>query len=175
MLSSLNDLARLSAADTAGTDAVLRWLSETAHTLPSFGAPDAIARRGYARTRLHRSDAFEVVLLHWSPGALTALHDHGGERCWFSVIDGAMHVENFHRTDDGSTPNYARVMRAGEMTLGVGEIDYRDGAADAHRCIAVGTTTTLHVYARPLQRFNVFDEYAETCATATSFYDATYE
>jgi hypothetical protein len=174
MLSAFDELSRLDASGAAGADAVLRWLYEMTRAMPLIEAPAAIDVQGYTRTKLHRCASFEVALLHWNPGALTDLHDHGGERCWFSVLDGAMHVENFRRTDDGSTPNYARLMRSGEMLLGIGEIDYRDDGADAHRCVAVGTTRTLHVYARPLSAFNVFDEYAETCTATTTSYDAIY-
>ncbi len=158
-----------------GTNAqVVRWLRAVSEIgadvpIPTTNTPS----RGYARTLLHKSDAFEVLVLHWTPGCASAIHDHGGAHCWFSVCSGTMRIENFLRYDAGEVPGYARIGLEGREELTAGAIDYRQDDVHLHRCIAGGDpVTTLHVYARPIERFQAFDERAQTCSQVLSTYDA---
>ncbi len=174
MIRIAHDLDRLPApASASDGDRILQWLSEASAQGSAFAPPAAFdAGQSYTRTLLHKNADFELLALHWQPGALTSLHDHGGRQCWFAVVGGTMTVENYRRIDDGSSAGYARVSRLGEMSLVVGTIDYRADDADVHRCIAVNRTTTLHLYATPLGVYHVFDERRNTIAETTSGYDA---
>lgn len=153
---------------------VVRWLrsaTEYAGRVPVPRTHDA--RRGYSRTLVHRSDAFEILVLHWEPGAVSAIHDHGGAHCWFAVASGAVGVENYRRFDNGSTDGFARIGAEGRLLLHSGEIDYREDDVHLHRCFAGDEpAVTLHVYAKPIERFFTFDERAQRCAHAVSTYDA---
>jgi hypothetical protein len=166
------DLDRLSLRDSADRDAVLRWLAHAKAQLPTIAAPGQLAEKSYTRTLLYKTDAYELLALHWNKGVETMLHDHGGQQCWFAVIDGAMDVHNYRRTDSGGTVGKARLQRLGEMRMNVGDIDYRADDADIHRVASLEFTTTLHLYATPLGVYNVFDERRETCEATTSSYDA---
>ena len=167
------DLDRLPLRDSADRDAVVRWLAQAKAALPTIAPPAKFGRKAYTRTLVHKTDAYELLALHWNRGVETMLHDHGGRQCWFAVLDGEMNVHNYRRTDDGATIGKARLARLGEMHLDVGEIDYRGDDADIHRVISLETTTTLHLYAAPLGVYNVFDERRETCEATTSSYDAS--
>jgi cysteine dioxygenase len=174
MIRLAHDLDRLPPlASAADGDRILHWLAEaTAHGSTIARPPSFDAGQPYTRTLLHKNAHFELLALHWRAGTLTSLHDHGGKQCWFAVVGGAMTVENYRRVDSGATAGYARVARLGEMSLAPGAIDYRADDADVHRCIAVETTTTLHLYAAPLGIYHVYDERRDTIADATSTYDA---
>jgi len=158
-----------------GTSAeVVRWLravNEMASGVPV--PPTCDAHRGYTRTLLHKSDEFEILVLHWKPGCVSAIHDHGGAHCWFAVALGTMGIDNYLRYDDGDTPGHARIRLEGREELGTGAIDYRQDDVHLHRCIARNEpVTTLHVYAHPIERFNAFDERTQTCSLVASSYDA---
>ena len=158
-----------------GTNAeVIAWLRAVSGLAASIPVPQARdARRTYSRTLLHRCDDFEILVLHWQPNAASSIHDHGGALCWFAVADGNMGVENFVRQDTGATPGYAQIALDGRQMLQAGAIDYRADDVHLHRCFAGDRrATSLHVYARPIERFYTFDERANTCAQATSTYDA---
>jgi predicted metal-dependent enzyme (double-stranded beta helix superfamily) len=173
MLEIVRDLDRLPIRDRADADRVIRWLARATAGLPAISAPPQLQRgKGYTRTLLHKSDDYELLALHWNPGASTLPHDHGGHQCWFAVVDGEMHVDNFRRLDDGAAPGYARIESLGEVVLNAGGIDYRVEDADVHRCRALVPTLTLQLYAKPLGIYHVFDEKRESCAEATSTYDA---
>lgn len=150
---------------------IVRWLRALTEAALAIPAPTN-SDRPYTRSLIHKNDAFEILVLHWKPGAETLIHDHGGARCWFSVCSGTMSVQNFLRCDSGATPGYARIRRDGDELLNPGDIDYRQDDVHLHRCIAGQPVTSLHIYAAPLVRFRTFEERSEHCCEAMSTYDA---
>jgi cysteine dioxygenase len=128
----------------------------------------------YTRTCAYYDERFEVLLLKWAPGSASQIHDHGGQHCWLAVVDGAFAVENYDRLDDGSRPGRAVIAPRECIVLEGGDLDLRSAAVDIHRVTQNGKTpaVSLHVYARPLQRFCVYDEFAQRCEEVRSRYDA---
>lgn len=157
------------------TQEIVRWLRAMVPVAASVPMPSKQnVHRRYTRTLLHRCDDFEILVLHWLPGCASAIHDHGGARCWLAVASGAMGVENYLRLDSGSTPGHARIELDHRELLGAGAVDYRNDDVHLHRCAPTGSepVVSLHVYANPIGRFNTFDERAQTCAEVISSYDA---
>lgn len=166
-------LTRLRA--NAGSSAeVVQWLravNSVASTVPVPALRNV--ERGYTRTLLHKSDQFEILVLHWQPGCASVIHDHGGAHCWFAVAQGTMKIDNYVRFDGGRQAGFARIGLEGRETLDPGAIDFRQDDIHLHRCIAGDqAVTTLHVYARPIEHFHGFDERAQTCFDISSSYDA---
>lgn len=158
-----------------GTTAeVLQWLRASSDAAAAIPKPQAHhPNRNYTRTLLYKSDLFEVLALHWLPNCTSTIHDHGGALCWLTVARGRMGVENYLRTDAGAQPGYAAISLEGREELDPGAVDYRQDDVHLHRCIARDCeTVTLHVYARPIERFHAFDERASSCFEVTSTYDA---
>jgi len=131
--------------------------------------------RYYTRTCAYRTDDFEVLLLNWSPGAVSPIHDHGGEHCWLAVLDGSLVVDDYGRLDSGERMGRAVIEPRGTAVLECGDVDLRSGLFDIHRVGAAGSAgaVSLHVYARPLQRYLVYDEFEQRCSVATGKYDAS--
>ena len=146
-----------------------------------FGSP-AIERPQprpgcYSRTCLHECDRFELVLIDWAPGSKAPLHDHGGEHCWFVLLEGSLHVEDYRRLDGREIPGRASVEATGARTLHAGDVDVRFesfAVPDLHRVDAAGAVRaqSLHVYASPIRDYFVYDAAAGTCAPVRSTYDA---
>ena len=128
----------------------------------------------YSRTCAYFDDRFEVLLLNWSPGAASSLHDHGGQHCWLAVLDGRVELENYDRLDAGDEPGYARVASRDGISLECGGMDLRNAPIDIHRVCAGAASgaVTLHVYARPLRQFTVYDELSHRCRLSRPKYDA---
>ncbi|HKU67683.1 MAG TPA: cysteine dioxygenase family protein [Candidatus Baltobacteraceae bacterium] len=153
---------------------VVQWLRAAGALAADIPKPQhKPAHRNYTRTLLFKDEAFEVLALHWTPNCTSAIHDHGGALCWLAVARGAMHVENYLRTDSGTQPGYAAIAFDGREDLGPGSIDHRQDDVHLHRCIADDCeTVSLHVYAHPIERFHGFDEISRRCFDITSTYDA---
>lgn len=127
----------------------------------------------YTRTCAYRDLSFEVAILNWAPGAVSPVHDHGGQHCWMLVLEGRLDVEDFVRLDTGDVPGYAHVEARGRRRLESGEMDLRSGRFDLHQVAVRGdrSAVSLHVYSRPLRKFLVYDEGARKCEIAYGTYD----
>ncbi|MGA8535446.1 MAG: cysteine dioxygenase family protein [Candidatus Tumulicola sp.] len=135
--------------------------------------PPLPARPGtYTRTCAYSDERFEVLLLDWSLGAESEIHDHGGQHCWFVVLQGTLRVDDYVRTDDGTVAGKALLELLGSRTLAPGDLDLRSGRFDIHR-VAAGETraVTLHVYSRPLHEYLIYDQRAQRCRPARGTYD----
>lgn len=153
--------------DASAIDAVLGAHRPSLESLAPWIAFDG-AR--YTRTRLHRSDAFELLLLCWERGQATPVHDHDGQAGWFTVLEGALGVQEFDR--EGG-PSDLRTLAAREETA-AGSLRLHEGTryvVEAGRSVAEakgpetihrvgpvgGRALSLHLYAGPLDSFLVFD------------------
>jgi cysteine dioxygenase len=170
-----HSLARVRTGEGAAQE-VVQWLRAVADTVTSIPVPEKRnPNRQYTRTLLHRCDDFEILVLHWFPNCASAIHDHGGARCWLALASGTMTVENYLRRDAGTDAGYARIESVGREVLQRGAIDHRQDDIHLHRCATGGDPAiSLHVYAHPIDRFHTFDDRSDRCNEVTSCYDATY-
>ncbi len=130
--------------------------------------PRLACRKGsYTRTRVYADERFEVLLLDWSREAASEIHDHGGQHCWFVVLQGRLRVDDFGRVDAGDAPGKAVIEACGSRELRTGDVDLRSGRFDIHRVVAGGgRALTLHIYSRPLDAYLVYDRRAQRCEPA---------
>jgi cysteine dioxygenase len=119
---------------------------------------------GYTRSCAYADGRFEVLLLNWAAGAVSPLHDHGGQHCWMQVLEGQLLVDDYLRIDAGER---------GSRLLEAGDLDLRSGRFDLHRVSAPSgvPAVSLHIYSAPLKEFSVYDETTQRCRTVRSTYD----
>lgn len=113
----------------------------------------------YTRNLIYRDDAFEMIALCWAPGQISAIHDHAGQRCWMVVPIGALEVQCFTVVEARGQSAASALAKASH-----GFIDRGAPAAvtDDEPIHWVGNTkddlaTSIHVYARPIERCTAFD------------------
>ncbi len=135
--------------------------------------PLLVSPGGYTRSCAYADERFEVLLLNWAAGALSPLHDHGGQHCWMQVLEGQLLVDDYLRIDAGERPGFARVEAQGSRLMAAGDLDLRSGRFDLHRVSAPPgvPALSLHIYAAPLNEFSVYDEVTQRCQTVQSTYD----
>lgn len=125
----------------------------------------------YSRVRLHRTSAFELLLLAWEPGQSTPIHDHDGQAGWFTVMDGRLSVQEYERQDGPvrlqdlaaeaeTEPGSVTLRRGRRYLVQAGRsVAEADAAETIHRVGAHGgRAVSLHLYAGPVDRILVFDE-----------------
>lgn len=164
---------RAGAASPAAVTTALRGWPPSAAALRPWARFDPSR---YRRQRLYRDDDFELLLLCWERGQATPIHDHDGQTGWFTVVAGALAVQNFERRGgpaDLSRVTFEAPLGPGGLTLHKGSLSRLERGATVceaaapetiHRVgSAGGRALSLHVYARPLDAFLVFDERDGAC------------
>lgn len=126
-------------------------------------------RERYQRNLMHSGPAYEALLLCWSAGQRSPIHDHRGSACAFRVIAGTAAETQFERTADGLV--FATLTR-----------DMPEGAicatfdADVHQVSNLQSggapLVTLHIYSPALRVCNV---YSLLDAGSQEWYDPVFE
>ena len=141
----------------------------TCASTPWRGMPSAAACAGSRALTRATCCIAKIALRFWccvgDRGAASPIHDHGGQRCWAQVASGALWVQTFgllnpqqgRQTGAGI---WVTAMDAGAQ-LSPGDIDFRGRHAPVHRVsnphVQGQRAVSVHVYARPLQAFIVYD------------------
>jgi predicted metal-dependent enzyme (double-stranded beta helix superfamily) len=112
----------------------------------------------YTRTRLAVAPHYEVVVMRWSPGSISPIHDHGSSHCWVLMLEGSLDVENFERESANGSLNVT-LRPAGRITLGPGDVDHRGGPTELHRVRNASDEMaySLQLYSEPIGRYTVVD------------------
>jgi cysteine dioxygenase len=108
----------------------------------------------YTRNCLACTDEFELILICWEKGQITPIHDHGGEECWVKIIDGSI-KETIYEPSDQNLPKPIRT-----LFPKTGDVTYMVDFMGCHRLEnkTDGRAMTLHLYAKPINSCNIFDE-----------------
>ncbi|HEV7179558.1 MAG TPA: cysteine dioxygenase family protein, partial [Candidatus Baltobacteraceae bacterium] len=125
---------------------------------------------------LHKTDAFELVAMHWAPGSVSPIHDHGASRCWVVMLEGALDVDNYDRLDDGSEPK-ALIRMSSHVRVARGELDHRLNWRELHRVrnASDASAFSVQVYAAPQFDFTIVDGDSFECRRVLAKYDAVYD
>jgi cysteine dioxygenase len=106
----------------------------------------------YQRNRLHRGPAYEALLMCWSSGQASPIHDHAGSSCAFRILDGTASETIFSLTDQGAvTPTAASCFSTGYVCAAED--------ADIHRVTNEQSCelVTLHIYSPSLASMKFYD------------------
>ena len=116
------------------------------------------SRKGYVRNCIVENEHFELILICWSAGQKTPIHDHGGEECWVKVIDGKL-KETIYRNDEND-----ELVAISTSVKQINQVSYMKDFMGFHRLENNSNTRSmsLHLYAKPILKCNVFDEKLKT-------------
>ncbi|MBS2038519.1 cysteine dioxygenase family protein [bacterium] len=108
----------------------------------------------YARHLVHKEseDGFCVVVMVWSPGQGTPVHDHGGVWCVESCVEGQLAITSY-RMLDGSDPEHVRFKQEEYVEVGRGSVGCLIPPFEHHKIHNPFRTTaiTIHVYGHELR------------------------
>ena len=109
----------------------------------------------YTRHLVHKTPAFEILVICWGSGQQAPIHGHEGELCWARVECGTLRFTNYRLISEAP-------LRLELLSAAVdGGIGYLDGPADIHaveNCRAFGApAASVHVYSRPYAECDIYD------------------
>lgn len=130
----------------------------------------------YTRNLVYTNADFELMVLCWDAGSISAIHDHARQQCWFVAHSGFFTVENYDLRSGGLKPGHAAVQpTTTDLNVTVGMPDYREpDNNDIHRVSVpqdAGRAISIHIYAKPLSHCLVFDEVQQRCFEKPMAYD----
>ena len=111
----------------------------------------------YTRNLVARCDAFELLLLAWSPEQKSPIHDHSDQNCWMAVMEGQL--EEVHYTLPTSAENGTSVLQRGRSKcFDEGGVAFIDDSIAYHLIQPAGgaRAVSLHLYANPIDTCRIF-------------------
>jgi hypothetical protein len=101
----------------------------------------------YARRRVARTEAYEVLVMTWLPGQGSGPHDHAGSVSAFKILRGTAHETRFALAADSLVdPTSTRELHEGEVGLDAGDVIH----AVRNDCSREESLVSIHVYAPPI-------------------------
>lgn len=107
----------------------------------------------YTRNCIARKDGFEFILLCWAKDAGSPIHGHDGQHCWVYQVCGTVNEKRFDY-------NNGVFIETNNANLGEGDITYMHDRMGYHSIqnITNSGAMTLHIYANPIDRCEVYNE-----------------
>jgi cysteine dioxygenase len=111
----------------------------------------------YTRNLVARNEQFEMLVLCWSAGQESPIHDHAGQHCFMAVLEGQIE-ELQYALPAGGGPGRLRLTT--RRTLERGQVAYIHDRIALHKVRPAGgrPAVSLHLYSRPIDVCQVYDE-----------------
>lgn len=124
----------------------------------------------HTRNCLEFNERFELILLCWEPGQMTAIHDHGGEECWVYFMDSQFEEIIYER-------DRSNVKRSLSKMATSGAVSYMSDFLGVHSLKNIGNSRgfSLHLYAKPIRSCNVFNHISEVFEEKEMHYDTRFK
>ena len=120
----------------------------------------------YTRNCIFENEKFELILLCWEKDQVTPIHDHGGEECWVKVIHGTLKETLYKEEFSGLTQLNTTISVKGTISYMIDFMGYHKlENISGHRAMS------LHLYAKPIKKCNVFDHHKKTFSSKTLSFD----
>lgn len=111
----------------------------------------------YTRNLIARNAWFEMLLLCWARDQASPIHNHAGQNCWMAVLEGEIEEQQFDLPSAAGGP--CPILR-GAKSFAAGKVAFINDDIGLHRVRPRAGTqgVSLHVYSRPIDTCNVYDE-----------------
>lgn len=136
---------------------IAQILAEYARTETDWSRYALFEREYYTRNLIARNEWFELLLLCWDAGQASPIHNHAGQNCWMAVLEGE--IEELQYDCPEPTCTDPPVVR-GEKLLVPGKVAFINDDIALHRVRprAPSRGVSLHLYSRPIETCNLYDE-----------------
>ena len=108
----------------------------------------------YARNLLGASELFELILLCWGPGQVSPIHNHEGQRCWMTTLEGV--IEETHYT----LPESGAPVAGAKKIYEPGGVAFITDDIALHRIRPQNGAggISLHLYSKPIRACRLYCE-----------------
>ena len=125
----------------------------------------------YTRNCIVENENFELILICWQEGQVTAIHDHGGEECWVYIIDGEFREKVYKENENGKLEVIKTSdSKSGDITYMIDFMGFHNLENRSNK-----KSMSLHLYAKPIKNCNVYDSEKKAFVRKELSYDNVEE
>jgi len=112
----------------------------------------------YTRNLVSRRDSFELLLLCWSPGTQSPIHDHAGQNCWMAVLEGELEEVHYSEPKDADDSAPVLVEKGRVQSYAEGEVAAIDDSIAYHLTQPAdgARAVSMHLYAKAIDSCRTF-------------------
>jgi cysteine dioxygenase len=136
---------------------VARILSEYTATQDDWKRYALFRPEMYTRNLVARNEHFEMLILCWSENQASPIHNHAGQNCWMAVLEGTIE-EALYSPPSGNGAGPLTVRNTKLYSPGRVAFINDDIALHRVRPSAGGRGISLHLYSKPIDVCNIYDE-----------------
>lgn len=111
----------------------------------------------YTRNLVARNEHFEMLILCWSENQSSPIHNHAGQNCWMAVLEGTIE-ETLYSPPTGMDAGPLTARNTKQYSPGGVAFINDDIALHRVRPAGGGRGVSLHLYSKPIDVCNVYDE-----------------
>ncbi len=144
-------ITALTTEEVSSYDTIIR---STQFSDNAFDKYSSWCDKSYTRNCIADNEKYELILLCWSAGQKTPIHDHGGEECWVKILKGEFQ-EKIYTADESGNLNIIKTInsKAEDITYMIDFMGYH-----SIQNMSTEKSMSLHLYAKPIRSCNIFDE-----------------
>ncbi len=111
--------------------------------------------QSYTRNLVAQNEHFHLLIHCWGPGQVSPIHNHEGQCCWMSVLEGEMREDHYPRPAEVE-PGPLPVVKT--STFQPGEVAYINDEIALHVVSGAkdAPAVSLHLYATGYDHCNVY-------------------
>jgi cysteine dioxygenase len=136
---------------------IAQSLGEYAKTHEDWRAYALFSEEHYTRNLVVRDARFELMILCWGPGQVSAIHNHEGQDCWMAVLDGAIEELRYAWPETGGP---APLPSKGALRFAKGQVAFIRDEMGLHLVRPTADAplggVTLHLYSSPYDECNCY-------------------
>eukprot|EP01111_Echinosteliopsis_oligospora_P018238 TRINITY_DN823_c0_g1_i1.p1 TRINITY_DN823_c0_g1~~TRINITY_DN823_c0_g1_i1.p1 ORF type:complete len:227 (+),score=47.40 TRINITY_DN823_c0_g1_i1:243-923(+) len=111
----------------------------------------------YSRNLVARTPLYELMVICWSEGQVSPIHNHEGQRCWMAVAEGNLEETQFIFKDTKTIYGSGELEKTETTALLQGTVGYITDEIGLH--IIRPTTKnaiSIHLYSYPIAECNIY-------------------
>eukprot|EP01133_Synstelium_polycarpum_P013871 gene13871-16361_t len=111
----------------------------------------------YSRNLVARTDQFELMVICWTKGQVSPIHNHEGQRCWMACVQGALKETQYVYQDTKGTKGNGPLEQQGDTIIRQGTVGYIDDDIGLHVIQSdAETSVSIHLYSKPICECNIY-------------------
>lgn len=112
----------------------------------------------YTRNLVACGESFELLILCWSPGQQSPIHDHAGQNCWMAVLEGQLEEIHYSATKNAADAGQVPPEKGRAKSFVEGGVAFIEDSIAYHLTQPVGGTraVSMHLYSKPIDTCSIF-------------------